>query len=563
MQESGKSAILVDMKMHSALILTLVCIALAVGSCGNVRYDSRLLAADSIINSAPDSALSMLRAVPLAEISSAADRAFYALLVTQAGYKCDEPIKSTDTIDRAIKYFTDSRDREKRTRSLIYKGAVLDELGDKTAAMLWYKQAEEAADPHDYFNLGYVNLRMASLYCEVYAESELDIDKYKNAYQYFTLSSNKKYQLICLSNIGKLYRAYDLDSAYNYLFKAIKLAEAINDTCSLVRNYSVLARAYYTDSLCLKSKDAAIYAIRNGAKYLLTNDCYYNLSRAYAILGNPDSAQYVLDGVTVDETYPAEKVSRYITLAEIAKARGNYRQAMRYGEMADSVSEIIEQTSDRKVVQEAETVYERQKAETKEYNYRFDKWMLVAGCTFIAAICIMALWLWHREKMRRFMSMMSQMKKVHIEELESLMLRNAPKIDKTVVEYFEKAKEFVDIYNAYNARPEKMLKKFNELATEFQDAGFYKSLRKIVDDRFDNLTKYLTEQYPKFKDRDIDIICMIICGFPNSLISFYVGYGNDKTIYNKRKILLNKLGDSSFEEFIARMAKISQQKHTF
>lgn len=199
--------------LHIALsCLCLTCLA----GCGNSGYDRRLVDADSLMAVSPDSARAVLRAID-ADRLSRADSAYHALLSTQAAYKCFDSIPSTATIDRAVDYFSSGSDREKLTRSLIYKGAVLSELNRKTEAMELYKQAEEAASPTDYANLGYINLRMASLYHESYAENEIDIDKYKKAYKYYKIIDDSVYQLKCLNNIGLIYRTCNIDSAYYYI----------------------------------------------------------------------------------------------------------------------------------------------------------------------------------------------------------------------------------------------------------------------------------------------------------------------------------------------------------
>ncbi len=558
MQESGKSAIFVDMKMHSALILTLVCIALAVGSCGNARYDSRLLAADSIINSAPDSALSMLRAVPQAEIPSAADRAFYALLVTQAGYKCDEPIKSTDTIDRAIKYFTDSRDREKRTRSLIYKGAVLDELGDKTAAMLWYKQAEEAAAPHDYFNLGYVNLRMASLYRKVYAESELHIDKYKKAYGYYRLANDTAYQLKCLNYIGPLYRASNQDSAYHYIFKAIDLAKKYGDKESVVVNSAYLARTYETDSLYEKEKLAALYALKNdSANYLddYYNECCYDLCNAYVKLGNPDSAKYYFNSAKPSASMQ-ESVSRYLAESNLKYSCGEYKEAFDLRDRASVLAHKLETTSGRQIVFNTETLIDKHREEVK--NLIYVRNLIIVGFVLLL-ICLIFLMLLRRNKLKQqhLLEQISQMQTNILDVIEQDLEKESLMNDSTLA-YFSKADQLVKLYHSCKESPHalhtRMVKIINDEADREQ---FWNTIHRYLNSKSrGGLLDKFRKEYPKLKIPEINVACLVACGFSNILISIYMGYGDAHYVYNKKKMIAKKMGiattlDSFLTKFFA------------
>ena len=132
------------------MLYILIFLGLSVAGCrGGRSYDSRLEAADSLVASQPDSALRILRDVGFDSMCSDADRAYFALLLTQAKYKCDESITSTDTIDIAVDYFSGGSDADKRLRSLIYRGASFTDMGEITAAMEAYKQAEAAASPDD------------------------------------------------------------------------------------------------------------------------------------------------------------------------------------------------------------------------------------------------------------------------------------------------------------------------------------------------------------------------------------------------------------------------------
>ncbi len=144
------------------ILAAMVLGAVAPGCRHEPRYDSRLTAADSLLREDPDSALAMLEALapdsPVARSDgeggidfSDADRAYHALLLTQARYKCYVTATSDSDINLALAYFrAHPADHEKLTRAYIYKGAVMEELGHPDSAMLYYKTAEANAAPDDY-----------------------------------------------------------------------------------------------------------------------------------------------------------------------------------------------------------------------------------------------------------------------------------------------------------------------------------------------------------------------------------------------------------------------------
>ena len=172
-----------DYFLHIALLLLMA----VTTSCGGAyRYDSRLAAADSLMHDLPDSALALIQAVNPASLTRECDRAYHDLLLTQARYRCYITATSDSDINRALDYYRHhDSEREKLTRAYIYKGAVMEELGHPDSAMLYYKHAEATAAPTDYFTLGYVNMRMGSLYTDYYAFDGMGINKFEAALQYF------------------------------------------------------------------------------------------------------------------------------------------------------------------------------------------------------------------------------------------------------------------------------------------------------------------------------------------------------------------------------------------
>ena len=171
------------------VILGLAVLVATVAGCGGAhRYDSRLAAADSLMRSDPDSALAIVKAVDRDSLASEGDRAYRDLLLTQARYRCYEAATSDSDINHALAWYrAHTSEREKLTRALIYKGAVMEELGHPDSAMLYYKQAEATADEKDYFNLGYAKMRIASLYQNQYSQDTSAVISMTQAIQYFEI----------------------------------------------------------------------------------------------------------------------------------------------------------------------------------------------------------------------------------------------------------------------------------------------------------------------------------------------------------------------------------------
>lgn len=193
-------------------------------------YDERLSTADSLLRrNNPDSALQLLTTIESGHLPNAGDRAYHALLLTQAQYRCYVDITSDSTINVALDYYQHHADeQEKLTRAYIYKGAVTEVLGDPEAAMTHYKQACSVAALDDHFNLGYANLRIGSLYRDYLVTDSSDIFIVKKALRHFEQVPDSFYIAQCLSTIGGSYAAYNQkDSAITYLEHAVALAQTL------------------------------------------------------------------------------------------------------------------------------------------------------------------------------------------------------------------------------------------------------------------------------------------------------------------------------------------------
>ena len=79
---------LCDMKhLLWSIVATMAVLVAAVTGCGRApRYDARLVAIDSLMHDAPDSALALVQAI--GTLPAPADSAYRNLLLTQARYRC-------------------------------------------------------------------------------------------------------------------------------------------------------------------------------------------------------------------------------------------------------------------------------------------------------------------------------------------------------------------------------------------------------------------------------------------------------------------------------------------
>ncbi|MBQ5409905.1 MAG: tetratricopeptide repeat protein, partial [Muribaculaceae bacterium] len=97
-----------------------ILLTVLVAGCSHTA-DRRLVLADTLMWTNPDSSLAILSHINNDSLTSDDDKAYHALLLTQAQFRCNGNCSSDSLINFALDYYSDNHNREHYTRSLIYK----------------------------------------------------------------------------------------------------------------------------------------------------------------------------------------------------------------------------------------------------------------------------------------------------------------------------------------------------------------------------------------------------------------------------------------------------------
>ncbi|HNT48552.1 MAG TPA: hypothetical protein PKK16_07185, partial [Bacteroidales bacterium] len=170
-------------------------LAFILGGCRTAHSVSQsfLSSIDSMMTDNPDTAYKVLKDISPDELNTRRERAYYALLLTQARHKNYIPLRNDSLINVAVNYYKGQRDREKYAKALLYKGICIEEMNDPQKAIEVYAEAEKVAlSTTDYLTTGLINSQMAWLYQDMYIENKADIERFKKAMEYFRLAGHKK-----------------------------------------------------------------------------------------------------------------------------------------------------------------------------------------------------------------------------------------------------------------------------------------------------------------------------------------------------------------------------------
>ena len=572
-----------------------------VAGCGRTpRYDGRLVAADSLMRSAPDSALAIVADVCRDSLAAEGDRAYRDLLLTQARYRCYVTATSDSDINRALAYYrAHPKEREKLTRSYIYKGAVMEELGHPDSAMLYYKHAEAAADTADYFNLGYCNMRIAQLYQYFYANDSAVVARMQQATRFFKISEDTVFLITTIGTQGAYPRIIGQDSARIYLEKAIHLAKMIKSPKGF-QYQSKLAAINFYDGKYHKAKDLAMDIVRNGKDKCNEMLFYYYAARSFIRLGCIDSARWLMSRIPPPVTR-VDSMNHYQLFADLFKATQQYEDFERYSEAAKRIdTRILEESRGAKLI-EYELKWDADQLGNKVKNEVDTNWKTVICLVLlvIAVLFITAFRIANRRissYRRQLDSSRQELEKMlaEIEEnrllLEAINEKHEHQIsekNKQLAEMHKKRLEFEqesinsqvsiivryrhaalnELYNNIRIKSvtddgrKRLIPLIGIIKELYETKGilnkplpvsFWKNLKNSVDGEFQGIASFVEQQYTLLSEKDLRLFMLLCADFPNQIIKICMNYTHDVTVSkNKKKLMRDKFGfEGTINDFV-------------
>ena len=295
--------------------------SVSLSSCSSPSVKNQLLlCADSLMETYPDSALSILESITYPQKMPRADRALYALLLTQARHKNYIALEDDSLIKTAVDYYGDKKKSLRVAKAHYYWGAIYSEKGYASFAVEEYLTAIRLMPVrNEFLAMIYDNL------AECYEEDRLynvAIENYRAAYQILKGKDEQTYPMRGIARVFLLQN--EKDSALYYYQQALD--------CTLADQDSSLIGALYHDlAMVYSEKKDYIQADKFVSKAILLqgqdaiNTC---LSKAQIMLNlnKLDSASYFFSK-NMDELDIYGKAVCYDSMYQIAKRKGEWKTA--------------------------------------------------------------------------------------------------------------------------------------------------------------------------------------------------------------------------------------------
>lgn len=297
-----------------------ILMSVSLSSCSSSVKSPLLLSADSLMEIYPDSALSILESISSPQKLPRADRALYALLLTQARHKNYIALGDDSLIKTAVEYYGDKKKSVRAAKAHYYWGATYLEKGYTSFAVDEYLTAIRLMPVRDEF-LAMIYDNLADCY-EKDDLYDIAIEAYRQAYQILEGGSQQTYPLRGIARICLLQNKKD--SALLYYQKALDYALAEQDS-------SLIGALYHDLAMVYNEKKDYVQADKYVSKAMImqgddaVNVC---LSKAQIVLNlnKLDSASYFFSK-NIDQLNIYGKAVCYDGMHQIAKKRGEWKIA--------------------------------------------------------------------------------------------------------------------------------------------------------------------------------------------------------------------------------------------
>ena len=510
-------------------------------SCGR-SVDKRLVLADTLMWTRPDSSLTILESINRDSLQGEENLAYHALLLTQAQFRCNGNCSSDTLINFALDFYSDNHNQEHYTRSLIYKGSYYEERGNPIEAIKWYKQAEDNADTTDYRNLAQINMRMGLLYFNNYATNNLDLNKFKMAAHYYELLGYKKMTMVALVYCANVLRISDIDEARKCYDKALSTARELKDTSNIYSINVNYALMYIKDSLYLQAKKYILDAFRLNDRFE-ENSNYYMLSLIYANQKDLDSAKYFILLPNESQNTAYDSLLMYKALREMALCENDISQYRKFDKQYYRISDSLEHNETKYKLLDSEQGFDKSTKSEASISLGKKKTIisLLIGSFLLISFVFFLLYLKKKKDSKR---LIEEIRKEHIYNYNSLR-EDLEKHDDVFSHLMSTQINVFEEIMSSGYKPNKVYSdnKITHKIKAIDDSNveFWNGLRNYLNFRYDGIIDKISKDYPILTDADLNFIGLICCDFSDAAIAVCKGYRNTDSVRSRRRKIRDKM----------------------
>ena len=547
-------------------------------ACTNKPYPQSLRVADSLIHNNPDSAVILLEELKRSmAFEPQATQMYYQLLTIKAKDKAYITHTSDSLIKTVVKYYEERKDRERLPETYYYAGRVYRDLGDAPQALEYLQKAiESTKDCTDYRLISRIYSQTGTLY--LYQDTyDQALEVFRKAYQYCLSDKDSIGMVYSLRDIGRTFTTLNCaDSALYYYKGALKYAEQIHNNHLVGVVQAELSGLY----IQLEMYPEAFTAIQCSNKYIKG----HNIAPFYAILADYYYYTNLLDSATFYYTQTAsfddlyQKQGSYKGLGNIARKKGQYKEAMEYFDKYLIYTDSIKDITNTETIRKMQSLYnyqlkekENSKLQRQAANYKL--WNILLIFSLLSLVFLFIAYHQFRKKKEQQQLVkqerIKQIQKERYAQSNTYLEKNKEQIKEVELSLhkaeIEKDQLRQDLLKAQKSLIEKTneqitatqrVQKQSELALKHSDIykkfhfavqgsdekignDDWKELMCAVDEAYNQFTTRLLELYP-MKTIEIQVCVLIKIGLSPAQIAF-ITIRSRQAISSIRKRLYSKV----------------------
>lgn len=494
----------------------------------------------------PDSALVILESIPSPQKMPRADRALYALLLTQARHKNYIALEDDSLIKTAVEYYGDRKKSVRAAKAHYYWGAFYREKGYTSSAVDEYLAAIRLMPVRDEFlAMIYDNL------AECYEEEDLSsiaAEAYRSAYQILKGESGQIYPLRGIARTFLLQN--EPDSALFYYQEALNCALAVQDS-------DLIGVLYHDFAMVYNEKKDYIQADKYASK-VITIVSQDKIANAYLLkakimlnLNKLDSASYFFQR-DMDLLDIYGKVACYNGMYQIAKKKGEWKTAIEnmdvYKILYDSI-QIMTDNEELNRLMDKHQLEEHKRLLSERTKMLF--FSLITAFFLLMIICVFY-FMWNdRKRKKHYIALLDELTQKRVDNMllkeEEVSESNKDDIDKKRSELTEQQIQLcismlktTDCYNQLEALEKATPKQWLEMRS------LRKEMRSAISNSFVDVMLNLQGRYPALTGDDVFYCVLSLLCCSKSVIMELMGATSDALKTRKSRIK-NKMDTQIFE----------------
>ncbi len=563
---------------------------MALAGCGRREPDSRLLRADSLMWSRPDSALALIDSIDESTLRGNDDRALRALLLTQARHKNNIFETDDSLIQTAVKYYDDHGPDSCIMLAHFYRAAVLNSAEVYDTALIENLKALDIAKAlNDVYWMARAYEQISDNYylCYNIAGAIPYLDSAVTCYDKANRKLNALYAQISLA---RSYGHNKDDSKAIAILDLLDITNFSTDSTLLIW----INESYIRPLIHLRRYDEAaahfqkVLDLRKGE---LDPMVYLpDVVELYINLNHADTARYYLDCAKfkkeVNVQYGGCDMAEYM----YQRAFGTPERALVALEAANSKFDVVNESSLENNLAFIEKEYYNVKMQLKQREEERNRLWLIFGIIFTLFITIVGLSVYQimlRNKRREIINLTfgynilqqnlsdksreEEKLRTFIDEKEATLTEVKAQLNQAGAVLADTVATLERQMNdnlKWESMAKNLMKRQHSLIDELAEhldkgkassnavykciqnkMAIYKTpemrqqLERLVNDCFDNVIVKMREQLPKFKEADIWFVTLKLAGFSQHAICLFA----DMTIgnyYNKWTRLRKRILDS-------------------